>query len=69
MKDETKDMIRLQLGLLKQTLKDENVAIAILVDKKDNEKSKLCFVDYEKYKQGTHDGFTIDLNEFNSQLD
>ena len=68
MKDETKQMIQLQLGLLKKILKDENVAMGIQINKEDNQKSKICFIDYAEYKQGTYSGITVDLDEFNSQL-
>lgn len=68
MKDETKSIIQVHLGMLQQTLKEENIAMGVLIDKKDASKSKLCFLDYEEYKKGIRDGFTVDLDEFNSQL-
>ena len=68
MKDETKSIIQVHLGLLQKILIEENVAMGLLVNKTDFSKSKLCFVDYGEYQKGHRDGFTIDLDEFNSGL-
>lgn len=66
MKDKTKSMIQLSLGMLKETLKSQGVLMGAQVNKKDPEKTKLVFLDKAKYMNGENDGFTIDFNEMNS---
>ena len=66
MKDETKTMIQLSLGMLKETLKSEGVLMGAQINKKDPEKTKLVFLDKAKYMSGEKDGFTVDFNEINS---
>jgi hypothetical protein len=69
MKNETKDSIRVLLGLLTDYLAEENVAIGVLVNKKDFNNSKLVFVDWDSYQKGDlKDGFTVDFAELNKAL-
>jgi len=66
MKEETKQMIQVHLGMLSTTLKSENVVAGIMVNKLDFSKSTLAFVDYDSYVNGnSKDGFTVSLDEIN----
>ena len=65
MTDETKNFIRLNLEILKGSLKEAGVIIGAMIDKKNPETAKLVFLDKEKYKNGEKDGFTVEFNEFN----
>lgn len=69
MTDETKQLIGLQLSVLKQTMKEDGVIFGFAVDKSDVNKSMLCFMDKEKYlKNGKNNGFSVDLTELNRDL-
>lgn len=68
MTEDTKQMIQLHLSMLKQTMKKESVVFAIMVDKKDFDKSRLCFIDKESLKYGKHDGITVSLQDLNENL-
>lgn len=69
MTDETKQMLNLQLSILKQTMKDNGVILGLAVDKKDVDKSEICFIDKEQYltEQRTS-GISVSLTDFNKYL-
>jgi uncharacterized protein (DUF488 family) len=68
MTEETKQVINLQLALLKTTLKETNTVVGIMIDKKNYNDSKLAFVDFESYMKGYRkDGFVISLDELNKE--
>lgn len=69
MTDETKQMLNLQLSILKQTMKDNGVILGLTVDKKDVDKSEICFIDKEQYltEQRTS-GISVSLTDFNKYL-
>lgn len=66
MNDETKNFIRLNLSILKGSLNEVGVIVGAIVDKKEPEKTKLVFLDKEKYMNGEKDGFTVDFEELNN---
>ena len=69
MTDETKQLLQIQLSMLKQTMKDNGVMFAFAIDKKDIDKSSLCFMDKEPYfANGKNDGFSVSLTELNKGL-
>lgn len=68
MTEDTKQMIQLHLSALKQTMRKDGVIFGIMVDKKDFDKSRLCFLDKESLKQGNHDGITVSLQDLNGGL-
>ena len=69
MTDETKQLIGLQLSVLKQTMKEDGVIFGFAVDKSDVNKSSLCFMDKEQYlKNGKNNGFSVSLTELNRDL-
>lgn len=65
MTDETKNFIRLNLAILKGSLKEAGVVIGAVIDKENPETAKLVFLDKEKYINGEKDGVSVDFNEFN----
>ena len=69
MTDETRDLLQIQLNVLKETMKQEGVILGIAVDKSDANDSKIVFVDKDKYIE-THkmDGFSVSLTDFNKEL-
>lgn len=69
MTDETKQLLQIQLSMLKQTMKDNGVIFAFAIDKTDIDKSSLCFMDKEQYlANGENDGFSVSLTELNKGL-
>ena len=58
MTDETKDLLHIQLEVLKTTMKQAGVILGLAVDKSDVNNSKIVFMDKDKYIE-THkmDGF------------
>ena len=69
MTEETKQLIGLQLSVLKQTMKEDGVIFGFAVDKSDVNKSRLCFMDKEQYlKNGKNNGFSVSLTELNRDL-
>lgn len=69
MTDETKQMLNLQLSILKQTMKDNGVILGLTVDKKDVDKSEICFIDKEQYlNEQRTSGISVSLTDFNKYL-
>ena len=66
MNDETKNFIRLNLSILKGSLNEVGVIVGAMVDKKEPEKTKLVFLDKEKYINGEKDGFVVCFEELNN---
>ena len=69
MTDETRDLLRIQLEVLKTTMKQEGVILGIAVDKSNVNNSKIVFMNKDKYI-ATHkmDGFSVSLTDFNKDL-
>ena len=69
MTDETRDLLKIQLNVLKETMKKEGVILGLAVDKSDVNNSKIVFMDKDKYI-ATHkmDGFSVSLTDFNKEL-
>ena len=69
MTDETKDLLHIQLSVLKETMKQAGVILGLAVDKSDVNNSKIVFIDKDKYI-ATHkmDGFLVSLTDFNKEL-
>lgn len=69
MTDETRDLLHIQLSVLKETMKQAGVILALAVDKFDVDNSKIVFMDKDKYI-ATHkmDGFSVSLTDFNKDL-
>lgn len=69
MTEETKQLIQLQLSVLKQTMKENGVMFAFAVDKEDVDGSHLMFLDRKEYfANGKKDGFSVSLTELNREL-
>lgn len=69
MTDEAKELLHIQLSMLKQTMKDNGVIFAFAIDKTDINNSSLCFMDKEQYlANGKNDGFSVSLTELNKGL-
>ena len=69
MTEETIDLLRIQLEVLKTTMKQEGIILGLAVDKSDVNNSKIVFMDKDKYI-ATHkmDGFSVSLTDFNKNL-
>ena len=69
MTDETRDLLHIQLSVLKETMKQEGVILGFAVDKTDVNNSKIVFIDKDEYI-ATHkmDGFSVSLTDFNKEL-
>lgn len=69
MTDETRTMIEVSLSFLKTQMGKEGLIFAFAVDRKDVNKSKLCFIDKEKYlKNRERDGLMISISDLNDGL-
>lgn len=68
MTKDTKQYIQLHLDFLKTAMKHEGLIFGIMVDKKNANNSRLCFIDKEQYFKGKKDGITISLEELNRDL-
>ena len=69
MTDETKGLLEIQLSMLKQTMKDNGVILALAVDNKDVNNSKICFIDKEQYlSERKTSGISVSLTDFNEDL-
>lgn len=69
MTDETKNQLRIQLSMLKQTMKDNGVILALAVDHSDVNSSKICFIDKEQYlSERKTSGISVSLADFNKEL-
>ena len=69
MTGETRDLLHIQLEVLKTTMKQAGVILGLAVDKSDVNNSKIVFMDKDKYIE-THitDGFSVSLTDFNKDL-
>ena len=69
MTGETRDLLHIQLEVLKTTMKQAVVILGLAVDKYDVNNSKIVFMDKDKYI-ATHkmDGFSVSLTDFNREL-
>ena len=69
MTDETRDLLHIQLEVLKTTMKQAGVILGIAVDKSDVNNEKNEVMDKDKYI-ATHkmDGCSISLTDFNKDL-
>ena len=69
MTDETRDLLHIQLEVLKTTMKQAGVILGLAVDKSDVNNSKIVFMDKDNYIE-THkmDGFSVSLTDFNKDL-
>ena len=69
MTDETRDLLHIQLEVLKTTMKHAGVILGLAVDKSDVNNSKIVFMDKDQYIT-THkmDGFSVSLTDFNKDL-
>lgn len=69
MTDDTKQLIQLQLEMLKETMKKNGVMFALVVNKNDIDDSSLAFMDKEQYfVNGKKDGFSVSQQELNREL-
>ena len=69
MTDETKEMIKAHLIMLKQVMKEDGLILAIAVDESDYDKSKICSIDKDKYlNKQIKSGIAVGLTEFNKDL-
>lgn len=69
MTDDTKQSLEIVLSLLKQAMKENGVILGLAVDKKDIDKSKVVFLDKEKYLSTQKmDGISFSLKAFNEDL-
>lgn len=69
MTDETRDLLHIQLSVLKETMKQAGVILGIAVDKSDVNNSKIVFMDKDKYiTTQKMDGSSVSLTDFNKNL-
>ena len=69
MTDETRDLLKIQLSVLKETMKQAGVILGLAIDKSDMENSKIVFMDKDKYIETQKmDGFSVSLTDFNKDL-
>ena len=69
MTDETRDLLHIQLEVLKTTMKQAGVILGLAVDKSDVNNSKILFMDKDKYiATYKMDGFSVSLTDFNKDL-
>lgn len=69
MTDETRDLLHIQLNVLKETMKQAGVILGLAVDTSNVNHSEIVFMDKDKYIE-THkmDGFSVSLTDFNKDL-
>lgn len=69
MTDETKQLLKIQLSMLKQTMKDNDVILSLAIDREDFDKTKICFMDRDLYlKERKTSGISVSLTDFNEGL-
>ena len=69
MTDETKQLLKIQLSMLKQTMKDNDVMLSLAIDREDFDKTKICFMDRYLYlKERKTSGISVSLTDFNEGL-
>ena len=55
--------------MLKQTMKDNRVILALVVDRSEADKSIICFIDKEQYlSERKMSGISVSLTDFNEDL-
>lgn len=65
---EQKQLIQMQVSVLKQTMKKEGLVFGILVNKEDYDKSSICFMDRQALARGERTWIVIGLEELNRGL-
>lgn len=69
MTDETKQLLQIQLSMLKQIMKDNGLILALNIDKQDIDNSKILFIDKKLYlSEGRKSCISVSLTEFNKGL-
>ena len=69
MTDKTKELLQIQLSMLKQTMKENGVMFVFAINKAYVDNSKLCFMDKQQYfENGKMDGFSVSLTDLNRGL-
>lgn len=69
MTDETKQLLEFQLEVIHRTMKDNGVALALIIDKEDVDESIICFIDKEQYfSKRKMSGISVSLTDFNKEL-
>ena len=69
MDDERYEYIKLHVSVLQEAMKKEGMILALMIDHKDANNSKIAFIDKEKYlKTDFAEGFFVSLTEFNKGL-
>lgn len=69
MTDETKQLLKIQLSMLKQTMKDNDVILSLAIDREDFDKTKIYFMDRDLYlKERKTSGISVSLTDFNEGL-
>lgn len=65
---EQKQLIQMQVSVLKQTMKKEGLVFGIIINKEDHDKSAICFMDRNALAMGERTGIVIGLEELNRGL-
>lgn len=65
---EQKQLIQMQVSVLKQTMKKEGLVFGIVVNKEDPDKSAICFMDRQALSRGEKEGIVVGLEELNRGL-
>ena len=65
---EQKQLIQMQVSVLKQTMKKEGLVFGIVVNKEDYDKSSICFMDRQALTRGEREGIVVGLEELNRGL-
>lgn len=65
MTDEAREHIGFIVSLLKSALEEHNAYIGVLVNKQDENKSDLVFLDRTAYENGTREGMRVSLQKLN----
>lgn len=65
---EQKQLIQMQVSVLKQTMKKEGIVFGVMVNKENHDKSAICFMDKQALARGEREGVVIGLEELNRGL-
>lgn len=69
MTDETKQLLEFQLKVIRRTMKENGVILALDIDKEDIDNSKVLFIDKELFlTKGIVSGISVSLTDFNDDL-
>lgn len=68
MKECQKQGVELVLNLLKTTLKECNLYMGLMIDKKNFNDSKIVFLDKDEFAKGKNVGLAITLDEINKDM-